>query len=70
MLNIQVLAFAANGTVEGGKLKKELLLLYLEDWECKKIQKLKDGNEMTALEYIAWFINLNCYLSYTGSSPV
>ena len=35
MLNIQVLAFAANGTVEGGKLKKELLLLYLEDWECK-----------------------------------
>ena len=34
----------------------------------KKSQKFRDNNQMTALEYMEWFINYNCYLNHTGSS--
>ena len=36
----------------------------------KKPQKLRDNNEMTALECIEPFLNHNCYLDHTGSSQV
>ena len=38
--------------------------------DCKRKQQLRDDNEMTALEYMEWFINHNCYLNHTGSPQV
>ena len=38
--------------------------------DCQKKQKLRDDNEMTAVKYMEWFINHNCYLNHTGSSRV
>ena len=35
--------------------------------DCQKKKKLRDDNEMTAYEYMEWFINHNCYLIHTGS---
>ena len=68
ILNLEVLSLTVHKTVEGGKLKKELLLVqlrrlgnknYCKDFREK--QELRDNNEMAALEPMEWFINHNCF---------
>ena len=38
--------------------------------DCLKKQKQRDDNEMTALQYMEWFINHNYYLNHTGGPQV
>ena len=43
---------------------------YCRDCQKKQQRKIRDDNEMTALEYMEWFINHNCYLNHTGSPQI